>query len=151
MSKVCESNINNNFDNALFKIGILNKNSINLQKDRQNAFQFICLPVRFIIAIILLYLSDKIDSYLQNIISVILIGFSIYHLYTKSNKSKSCQWWSNSLEIFLLCLTLILIFIGTFFKYRTLKIVSLYMIFSIFVGQSQNLLVNPFDEKIIIK
>jgi pantothenate kinase len=141
----CKTNINNNFNNILFKSGILNKHSKTLQKDRKYAFQYICLPIRFIIAIILLYLSDKINIHLQNIISIILILFSIYHLFTKSSTSKLCQWWSNSLEIFFLVITIYLILVGSFYNYKTFKIVSLYMIFSIFIGQSQNLILNPFD------
>ena len=70
---LCKTNINNDFDNFLFQIGILNKNSLNLLEDRKNMFQYVCLPVRFLIALFLLYLSEKIDNlYLQNTISLLL-------------------------------------------------------------------------------
>ena len=144
---LCKTNINNDFDNFLFQIGILNKNSLNLLEDRKNMFQYVCLPVRFLIALFLLYLSEKIDNlYLQNTISLLLLIGSMYHLHTKSTKSKLCQWWCNSLEIFMLVITLILILFGISKNYRTLKLVSLYMIFSIFIGQFQNLIIEPFSK-----
>jgi len=145
---LCKTNINNDFDNILFKLGILDKNSIRLSEDRKIMFQYVCLPVRFLIALFLLYLSEKINNLLlQNTISLLLLFGSIYHLYTKSCKSKVCQWWDNSLEIFMIGITLILTLFGISKNYGTLKIVSLYMILSIFIGQFQNLIIKPFENK----
>lgn len=143
---ICETNINNNFNNFLFNSGILNKDSKTLQNDRKNTFQFICLPVRLALALFLLYLSDlsQINIYVQNIFSIIIIAFSIYHLQTKSKKSIKCQWWNNTLEINLLYLVLFFIIIGFVCEFKTLKIVSLYMIFSIFIGLFQSVVQNPF-------
>jgi len=142
----CETNINNGTDNFLFKSGILNKDSATLQNDRKIMFQFACVPTRFVLALFLFYISDIefIDIYLQNIISIIIISVSIYHLQSKSQKSAKCQWWSNNLEIGSLYLVLILIVVGLFYKFKTLKIVSLYMIYSILAGLIQSIIQDPF-------
>ena len=146
MADSCETNINNGTDNFLFKSGILNKDSATLQNDRKIIFQFACLPVRFALALFLLYISDVefLDIYLQNIISIIIISVSIYHLQSKPQKSVKCQWWNNNLEIGSLYLVLILIIVGLFYKFKTLKIVSMYMIYSILVGLMQSILQDPF-------
>ena len=47
----CETNINNGYNNVLFKTGILNKNSKHLNKDRSLIFYGICIPVRTLLAI----------------------------------------------------------------------------------------------------
>lgn len=144
--KDCETNINNGTNNFLFMSGVLNKDSPTLQNDRKIIFQFVCLPVRFILALFLLYISDLefINIYVQNIISIIIIGFSIYHLQTKAKKSVKCQWWDNNLEIKLLYLVLASVIVGLFCEFKTLKIVSMYMIFSILVGLMQSIVVEPF-------
>jgi len=143
---ICETNINNNFNNFLFETGILNKDSKTLQTDRKNTFQFVCLPARLALALFLLYLSDlsQINIYVQNIFSIIIIAYSIYHLNKKSKKSVRCQWWSNNLELNLLYLVLFFIIIGFLYEFKTLKIVSLYMIFSVFIGLFQSVVQNPF-------
>lgn len=147
MKDSCETNINNGTDNFfLFKTGILNKDSPTLQQDRKNMFQFACLPVRFVLALFLLYISDLefINIYVQNVISIIIIGFSIYHLQTKSQKSVKCQWWDNNLEIKLLYLVLASVIVGLCYEFKTLKIVSMYMIFSILIGLMQSIVVESF-------
>ena len=146
MKDSCETNINNGTDNFLFKTGVLNKDSPTLQQDRKNMFQFACLPVRFILALFLLYISDLefINIYVQNVISIMIIGFSIYHLQTKAKASVKCQWWNNSLEISLLYLVLASVIVGLCYEFKTLKIVSMYMIFSILVGLMQSIVVEPF-------
>lgn len=146
MKDSCETNINNGTDNFLFKSGVLNKDSPTLQNDRKNMFQFACLPVRFILALFLLYISDLefINIYVQNVISIMIIGFSIYHLQTKAKASVKCQWWNNSLEISLLYLVLASVIVGLCYEFKTLKIVSMYMIFSILVGLMQSIVVEPF-------
>lgn len=145
---ICETNINNNFNNFLFNSYILNKDSKTLQNDRKTTFQFVCLPVRFALALFLLYISDLslINIYVQNIFSLIIISFSIYHLQRKSEKYVKCQWWSNTFEINLLYLVLFFIIIGLVCELKTLKIVSLYMIFSICIGLFQSFSQNPFAE-----
>jgi len=146
MTDSCETNINNGTDNFLFKTGVLNKDSPTLQNDRKNMFQFACLPVRFVLALFLLYISDLefINIYVQNVISIMIIGFSIYHLQTKAKASVKCQWWNNSLEISLLYLVLASVIVGLCYEFKTLKIVSMYMIFSILVGLMQSIVVEPF-------
>ena len=146
MKDSCETNINNGTDNFLFKTGVLNKDSPTLQNDRKNMFQFACLPVRFVLALFLLYISDLefINIYVQNVISIMIIGFSIYHLQTKAKASVKCQWWNNSLEISLLYLVLASVIVGLCYEFKTLKIVSMYMIFSILVGLMQSIVVEPF-------
>ena len=146
MKDSCETNINNGTDNFLFKTCVLNKDSPTLQQDRKNMFQFACLPVRFILALFLIYISDLefINIYVQNVISIMIIGFSIYHLQTKSQKSVKCQWWNNNLEISLLYLVLASVIVGLCYEFKTLKIVSMYMIFSILVGLMQSIVVEPF-------
>ena len=52
----CPLNMNNGFDNILFKLNLLNKESLTLNKDRKNLFYFICIPLRIVIAGVLLYL-----------------------------------------------------------------------------------------------
>ena len=142
----CKTNINNDYDNFLFKSGVLNTDSQTLQNDRKIMFQFVCLPVRFALALFLLYISDLkfINIYVQNIISIIIIGFSIYHLQTKAKKSVKCQWWDNNLEVSLLYLVLASVIAGLCYEFKTLKIVSMYMIFSILVGLMQSIVVEPF-------
>jgi hypothetical protein len=143
----CKTNINNDYDNFfLFKTGILNKDSPTLQNDRKIMFQFACLPVWFILAFFLLYISDIdfINIYVQNIISILIIGFSIYHLQTKEPKSVKCQWWDNNLEVSILHLVLVSVIVGLFYEFRTLKIVSMYMIFSILIGLLQSIIIEPF-------
>jgi hypothetical protein len=142
----CKTNINNDYNNFLFKSGVLNKDSPTLQNDRKIMFQFVCLPVRFVLALLLLYISDIefINIYVQNIISILIIGFSIYHLQTKEPKSVKCQWWDNNLEVSILHLVLVSVIIGLFYKFKTLKIVSMYMIFSIFAGLLQSIILDPF-------
>jgi len=142
----CKTNINNDYDNFLFKTGILNKDSPTLQNDRKIMFQFACLPARFILALFLLYISDIdfINIYVQNIISILIIGFSIYHLKTKEPKSVKCQWWDNNLEVSILHLVLVSVIVGLFYEFRTLKIVSMYMIFSILIGLLQSIIIEPF-------
>lgn len=146
MKDSCETNINNGTDNFLFKTGVLNKDSPTLQQDRKNMFQFACLPVRFILALFLIYISDLefINIYVQNVISIMIIGFSIYHLQTKAKASVKCQWWNNNLEISLLYLVLASVIVGLCYEFKTLKIVSMYMIFSILVGLMQSIVVEPF-------
>lgn len=146
MSISCKTNINNDFNNVLFKSGLLNKDSKNLQNDRKHLFQFVCLPFRFGIALLLLYLSDLsfINIYAQNIFSIIILSLSIYHLKTKSTKSVRCQWWDNKLEVSLLYVVLLFVILGFIYEFKTLKIVSLYMIFSILIGLLQSVVVNPF-------
>ena len=79
-----------------------------------------------------------------DIISIIIIGFSIYHLQTKAQTSVKCQWWNNSLEISLLYLVLASVIVGLYYEFKTLKIVSMYMIFSILVGLMQSIVVQSF-------
>jgi phosphatidylserine synthase len=143
----CKTNINNDFNNVLFKSGFLNKDSKNLQNDRKNLFQFVCLPFRFGIALLLVYISDLsfINIYAQNIFSIIILSLSLYHLQTKSEKSVRCQWWDNKLEVSLLYMVLLFVVVGLFYEFKTLKIVSLYMMFSIFIGLLQSVVANPFD------
>ena len=143
----CKTNINNDYDNFfLFKTGILNKDSPTLQNDRKIMFQFACLPVRFILALLLLYISDIefINIHVQNIISILIISFSIYHLQTKEPTSVKCQWWNNNLEVGFLYLVLVSVVVGLFCEFKTLKIVSMYMIFSILVGLLQSIVLEPF-------
>ena len=146
MSISCKTNINNDFNNFLFKSGFLNKDSKNLQNDRKILFQFVCLPTRFGLALLLLYISDLsfINIYAQNIFSIIILSLSIHHLQTKSTKSVRCQWWDNKLEVSLLHVVLLFVIIGLIYEFKTLKIVSLYMIFSILIGLLQSVVVNPF-------
>ena len=73
-----------------------------------------------------------------------ILAISIYHLQTKSKKSVKCQWWDNNLEVIMLCTVLLLVILGTIYEFKTLKIVSLYMIFSIFIGLLQSVIYNPF-------
>ena len=58
MSK-CILNMNNGADNILFKSGFLNENSKTLNKDREKLFYLICIPLRILLACIILYLSFR--------------------------------------------------------------------------------------------
>ena len=86
MTKKCILNINNGADNILFKTGFLNENSSTLNKDREKLFYLICIPLRILLACIILYLSFIKNPKLQNklcLAAVFITFFMLIHLYSK--------------------------------------------------------------------
>ena len=85
MSK-CILNMNNGADNILFKSGFLNENSKTLNKDREKLFYLICIPLRILLACIILYLSFIKKPKLQSnlcLIAIFITFFMFIHLCSK--------------------------------------------------------------------
>jgi hypothetical protein len=138
---MCSININNEYENILFKTNFLNKNSIQLGKDREHLFYFVCIPIRLMILFFLLFLSKVENQNIQTITTISLFFiylFSVIHLLSKKNK---CQWWSNEYEI-VLCLLALLTLL--FIKKNSVLLISLIMFFSIMGGIAQHLYLRPF-------
>ena len=142
MSTTCKTNINGDYDNILFKLNLLDKNSPTLTSDRKNLYLHGCIPTRLTIAIIagilfFLIKNEKIHKYLS--IFYMFIGlFAFFHLITKSQKDKKCQWWSNNFQtiIALLIFIFALIFYFKNPKFSSLSTMIL-IIIGVFGGVSQ--------------
>jgi hypothetical protein len=139
---VCETNINNDYNNVLFKNGLLDKNSVTLTSDRRRLYLFLCLPTRFFISLLtgsLFFIKNKIFQFVLSLIYLGILSFGIWHLYSKSEKSKKCQWWSNNYQL----LIAIIGYIGVVVLLLTLKydfssiFLMIMMIISIIGGASQ--------------
>ena len=143
----CETNINNGYNNVLFKTGILDKNSKHLNKDRSLIFYGICIPVRTLLAISVYCLcfikSEKIQTRLSYMFALISL-YSFIHLATKSKESLKCQWWSNSLEMFI-ALMLFLTSVYCIIKNKPCTVyVSIILGTSIISGLLQSFIIKPF-------
>jgi hypothetical protein len=139
---VCETTINNDYDNILFRNGLLDKNSKTLVSDRKNLYLFVCLPTRFFICLLigsLFFIKNKKFQFVLSLIYLGILSFGISHLYSKSEKSKKCQWWSNNYQL----LIAIIGFIGVLVLLLTTKyefssiFLMIMMIISIIGGVSQ--------------
>jgi len=139
---VCETTINNDYDNILFRNGLLDKNSKTLVSDRKNLYLFVCLPTRFFISLLigsLFFIKNKTFQFVLSLIYLGILSFGISHLYSKSEKSKKCQWWSNNYQL----LIAIIGFIGVLVLLLTTKyefssiFLMIMMIISIIGGVSQ--------------
>jgi len=139
---VCETNINNDYNNVLFKNGLLDKNSVTLTSDRRRLYLFVCLPTRFVISLLiasLFLIKNKIFHFVLSLIYLGILSFEISHLYSKSEKSKKCQWWSNDYQL----LISIIGFIGVAVLFLTSKyefssiFLMIMMVISIIGGLSQ--------------
>ena len=141
----CPLNINNGFDNILFKLNLLNKDSLTLNKDRKNLFYFTCIPLRILIACILLYLYlSKKDLCL---IAIVATFFTFIHLSIKEFSNIECkQWWSNRFEI-LLSFAAFILSIYCYFYEKEYCMLYLFIIFSISIlaGILQSIIIKPFD------
>ena len=139
---MCSININNEYDNILFKLNFLNRESKNLGKERQNLFYFTCIPIRFILLLFLLGLSQVKNETFQKILRGILIlvyFVSIIHLVSKKSK---CQWWYNEYEIIL---SILAILICIFIQENTVFYVSIIFLMSILGGIMQSIYLHPFE------
>ena len=142
MSTTCKTNINGDYDNILFKLKFLNKDSPTLISDRKKLYLRACIPTRLTIALIfgLLFFyiqNEKIHKYLS--IFYIIVGLiSFIHLLTKSQKDKKCQWWSNKFQTIIAFLIFLfsLIFYFKNPKYSSLSTMIL-IIISVIGGVSQ--------------
>lgn len=142
MSK-CPINMNNGFDNILFKTGLLNKDSRNLGYDRKRLFQNICIPTRLFIVFIILCLSLKKYNKFIELCLFIFSLLSFIHLYTKNNYQ--CQWWNNTIDTSLALLATIISFICLISCKSSVIYVGILMMISIIAGYLQSLIVKPFD------
>ena len=139
---MCSININNEYDNILFKLNFLNRESKNLGKERQNLFYFTCIPIRFLILFFLFGLSQVKNETFQKFLRGILIlvyFVSIIHLVSKKSK---CQWWYNEYEIIL---SILAILICIFIQENTVFYVSIIFLMSILGGIIQSIYLKPFE------
>jgi len=101
----CPININNGFENILFKVNLLKKNSLTLNQDREWLFYYVCIPIRILIAFFFLFLYFKNNFETQkklSLIAIFITFFTFAHLLSKEFSRSYCiQWWSNKFEIFL--------------------------------------------------
>lgn len=142
MSIKCKTNINGDYDNILFKMNLLKKDSPTLTSDRKKLYLSACIPTRLTLALFagslfFLIKNEKIHKYLS--IFYIFIGlFAFFHLMTKSQKDKKCQWWSNNFQtlIALLIFIFALIFYFKNPKFSSLSTMIL-IIISVIGGVSQ--------------
>lgn len=124
----CETNINSDYNNILFKLGFLNKDSPTLISDRRKLYLSACIPTRFSIAMIfgLLYFVDNDNfHYYLSIVSMLISLLAILHLSFKDKKYKLCQWWSNNFQLY--------ISLAIFFGSLILLLTSKYKITSVFI------------------
>ena len=146
----CPININNGFENILFKLNLLNKNSSTLNQDRERLFYYICIPIRILIALFFLFLYFKNNFETQKQISLFAIFitfFTFAHLLNKEFSNSDCtQWWSNKLEIFLIFIAFI-ISLYSYFNNKDYCMLSLFiiMLISIIAGIIQSLFLKPFN------
>jgi len=138
---MCTININNEYENILFKTNLLDKNSKQLGKDRQQLFNYICIPIRLLLLIVLLSLSQIQNTNFQIILRILLIIMYLITIIHLSSKKSKCQWWSNEYEIFLSIMAILVCF---FVKENTVFYVSLILFASIAGGIVQSILLNPF-------
>lgn len=142
---MCSININQEYENVLFKSNLLDKNSPQLGKDRQKLFYTVCIPLRLLILFLLLSVSQIKNESIQAFTTITLFFiylFSTLHLLSKKSK---CQWWSNEYEI-LLCILALLVCL--FVKENTVFLVCVIMFFSILGGIIQSVFLNPFSATI---
>lgn len=140
---ICPININNGFDNILFKTGLLNKDSPTLGCDRKRLFENICIPVRLFIVIFILYLSLK-KYHIFLALSLFLFSLLTFiHLYTKNNYG--CQWWSNIFETLLALIATIICFICLIKGENASIYVGILFLISTFAGYLQSINNKPFE------
>lgn len=146
----CPININNGFNNILFKLNLLNKNSLTLNQDRKKLFYYICIPIRILIALLFLFLYFKNNYKIQKNLSLVAIFFTFFtfaHLVSKEFSNNDCvQWWSNKFEIFLSFIAFI-ISLYCYFNNKDYCMLSLFIIMfvSIISGITQSVIIKPFN------
>lgn len=146
----CPININNGFENILFKLNLLNKNSSTLNQDRERLFYYICIPIRILIALFFLFLYFKNNFETQkqlSLFAIFITFFTFAHLLSKEFSNSDCtQWWSNKFEIFLIFIAFI-ISLYSYFNSKDYCMLSLFiiMLISIIAGIIQSLFLKPFN------
>jgi hypothetical protein len=146
----CPININNGFENILFKLKLLNKNSLTLNQDRERLFYYVCIPIRILIALVFLSLYFKNNFETQKKLSLVTIFITLFtfaHLVSKEFSNSDCtQWWSNKFEIFLSFIAFVLSLYCYFYN-KNYCMLSLFilMCISIIAGIIQSLLLKPFN------
>ena len=139
----CDINMTDEFQNALFKTHFLSKDSPHLGLDRSNLFYFTCIPVRLTIVAILLFLSNKMNNKLQNILAMLIYLVTLFRLLSKSS---TCQWWSNELEIILLTCGIFVNIFAIYYDLSGFLFLSIFMGLSIFSGLLQSFILKPFSK-----
>lgn len=142
MVSKCLINMNNEFKNILFKLHLLNPNSLCLNDDRKKLFYFICIPFRILLCIcIFLLFSHSTNQRQISVLFGLISLFTFIHLITKS---LSCQWWSNGLE----CLYSFLLFCICVYCYfancSCIPFVIVLFSLSIISGIFQSISIQPF-------
>jgi phosphatidylserine synthase len=142
MSITCKTNINGDYDNILFQMNLLNKDSQTLTSDRKKLYLTACIPIRITLALIAGFLffyikNEKMHKYLS--IFYIFIGlFSFIHLITKSQKDKNCQWWSNNFQKIIALLIFIFAIIFYFINPKLSSLsTTILIVISVIGGLSQ--------------
>ena len=141
----CPININNGFDNILFKLNLLDKDSLTLNTDRKHLFYFACIPLRILIACILIWLYlNKKDLCL---IAIFITFLTFVHLLMKEFSKNECkQWWSNKFEIILSFTAFMLSLYSYFYnKEYCMLYLSIMVFISILAGIIQTVAIKPFD------
>ena len=149
----CPYNINNGDKNVLFKVGLLDINSKHLNEDRSNLFYKVCVLVRVILIICIFWLSLIKNNVYQTIFSCILALFAlltIINLARKSQESKKCQWWSNTLEIIFASIALSTCVYCIVKQESCVIYVSIILGISLLAGIIQSFIVKPFSIKSVI-
>lgn len=142
----CPININNGFDNILFKLNLLDKDSLTLNTDRKHLFYFACIPLRILIACILIWLYlNKKDLCL---IAIFITFLTFVHLLMKEFSKNECkQWWSNKFEIILSFTAFMLSLYSYFYnKEYCMLYLSIMVFISILAGIIQTVAIKPFEE-----
>ena len=142
----CPININNGFDNVLFKLNLLDKDSLTLNTDRKHLFYFTCIPLRILIACILLWLYlNKKDLCL---LAIFITFLTFVHLLMKEFSKNECkQWWSNKFEIILSFIAFMLSLYCYFYnKEYCMLYLSIMVFISILAGIIQTVVIKPFEE-----
>ena len=146
----CPININNGFENILFKLNLLNKNSLTLNQDREWLFYYVCIPIRILIAFffLFLYFTKNFETQKKlSLIAIFITFFTFAHLLSKEFSRNDCvQWWSNKFEMFL-SLAAFIISVYCYFYNKNYCMLSLFivMFISIITGIIQSLLLKPFN------
>ena len=139
---MCTININNEYNNNLFKTGLLDEYSNDIGKDRKRLFYFLCIPIRIFLFFVLLYLSQNENKNFQTVFRIVLAIIYFTSIIYLSLKQSKCQWWNNSFEI-ILCIVAFSICILV--PENTTMYVSFIFLISILSGLSQSIYLKPFE------
>lgn len=136
MSK-CPNN-NKDFDNFLFKSGLIDDNLSSEDKayQRRRVYYTICITLRLLLAGLILQLKDK--AWVPYVFAF-FSGYSVYN-YTFNRKEYN-QWWSNKFQLAMAVIGFIVSILIIFKVGIPTYTMALVFFISIFGGVFQSLLV----------